>query len=188
MTPGDVVEVKDGYGRNYLLPRGLATAWTKGGEKQVDLDPQGARGPRDRRRSRRPSRSRQTLESKAVRLPVRAGARGRLFGAVTPGDVAEARQVGRPAPQVDRRKVEICPADQDPRRVHRSRCACTPRSRRPSRSRSSPPDPAPPRTPPDRLVRTGGVSASAARFAGLVNVAITSFTWPASLANHLLAS
>jgi large subunit ribosomal protein L9 len=34
-APGDVVEVKDGYGRNYLLPRGLATAWTKGGEKQV---------------------------------------------------------------------------------------------------------------------------------------------------------
>ena len=33
--PLDVVEVKDGYGRNYLLPRGLATAWTKGGEKQV---------------------------------------------------------------------------------------------------------------------------------------------------------
>jgi len=34
-SPGDVVEVKDGYGRNYLVPRGLAIAWTKGGEKQV---------------------------------------------------------------------------------------------------------------------------------------------------------
>ena len=34
-APGDVVEVKDGYGRNYLLPRGYATPWTKGGEKQV---------------------------------------------------------------------------------------------------------------------------------------------------------
>ncbi len=34
-TPGDVVEVKDGYGRNYLVPRGLAVAWTRGGEKQV---------------------------------------------------------------------------------------------------------------------------------------------------------
>ena len=33
--PGDVVEVKDGYGRNYLVPRGLAITWTKGGEKQV---------------------------------------------------------------------------------------------------------------------------------------------------------
>lgn len=32
---GDVVTVKDGYGRNYLMPRGLAIGWTKGGEKQV---------------------------------------------------------------------------------------------------------------------------------------------------------
>ena len=35
-APGDVVEVKDGYGRNYLVPRGLAIRWTRGGEKQVD--------------------------------------------------------------------------------------------------------------------------------------------------------
>ena len=34
-SPGDVVEVKDGYARNYLVPRGYAIAWTKGGEKQV---------------------------------------------------------------------------------------------------------------------------------------------------------
>ena len=35
-SPGDVVEVKDGYGRNYLLPRGLATKWTKGAQRQID--------------------------------------------------------------------------------------------------------------------------------------------------------
>ncbi|MCH9840067.1 MAG: 50S ribosomal protein L9, partial [Actinomycetia bacterium] len=34
-TAGDIVEVKDGYGRNFLLPRGFAIAWTRGGEKQV---------------------------------------------------------------------------------------------------------------------------------------------------------
>ena len=34
-APGDVVDVKDGYARNFLLPRGLATAWTKGAEKQI---------------------------------------------------------------------------------------------------------------------------------------------------------
>ena len=35
-SPGDVVEVKDGYGRNYLVPRGLGIRWTRGGQKQVD--------------------------------------------------------------------------------------------------------------------------------------------------------
>ena len=35
-APGDVVEVKDGYGRNYLVPRGLAMRWTRGGEKTVE--------------------------------------------------------------------------------------------------------------------------------------------------------
>ena len=36
-APGDIVEVKDGYGRNFLLPRNLATPWTRGGEKQVEV-------------------------------------------------------------------------------------------------------------------------------------------------------
>ena len=36
-APGDIVEVKDGYGRNYLLPQGFAIAWTKGAEKQVTV-------------------------------------------------------------------------------------------------------------------------------------------------------
>jgi large subunit ribosomal protein L9 len=35
-APGDVVEVKDGYGRNFLIPRGFAIRWTRGGEKQID--------------------------------------------------------------------------------------------------------------------------------------------------------
>lgn len=36
-SPGDIVEVKDGFGRNYLLPQGFAIAWTKGAEKQVTV-------------------------------------------------------------------------------------------------------------------------------------------------------
>jgi large subunit ribosomal protein L9 len=35
-TPGDVVEVKDGFGRNYLIPRGYAMRWTRGAEKQIE--------------------------------------------------------------------------------------------------------------------------------------------------------
>ena len=43
-SPGDVVEVKDGYGRNYLVPRGLATRWTRGGQAAPANDPWGAPG------------------------------------------------------------------------------------------------------------------------------------------------
>ena len=104
-TPGDVVEVKDGYGRNYLVPRGLATSWTKGGEKQVSSIRK-ARESREIQTLEEAQRIRQSLESKPVRLPVRAGASGRLFGAITPSDVAEA-VVKAGGPQVDRRKVEL---------------------------------------------------------------------------------
>ena len=44
-APGDVVEVKDGYGRNYLVPRGEAIRWTRGGEKTTRVDQEGPLGP-----------------------------------------------------------------------------------------------------------------------------------------------
>ncbi|MBL8930700.1 MAG: 50S ribosomal protein L9 [Kineosporiaceae bacterium] len=104
-TPGDVVEVKDGYGRNYLLPRGLAVAWTKGGEKQV-ASIRAARTAREVSTLEDAQALRASLEGKPVTLTVRAGANGRLFGAVTTADVAAAvAAVG--GPQVDRRKVEL---------------------------------------------------------------------------------
>jgi large subunit ribosomal protein L9 len=104
-TPGDVVEVKDGYGRNYLVPRGLATGWTKGGEKQVSSIRK-ARESREIQTLEEAQRIRQSLESKPVRLTVRAGASGRLFGAITPSDVADAI-IAADGPPVDRRKVEL---------------------------------------------------------------------------------
>ena len=104
-TPGDVVEVKDGYGRNYLVPRGLAVTWTKGGEKQVAAIRK-ARQTREIASLDEAKRIRDSLEAKPVRLQVKAGASGRLFGAVTPADVADAiAQAG--STQVDRRKVEL---------------------------------------------------------------------------------
>ena len=59
-APGDIVEVKDGYGRNYLLPRRLAIVATRGAEKQVAAITPGPQGPRDprprpRQGGRRPS-------------------------------------------------------------------------------------------------------------------------------------
>jgi len=104
-APGDVIDVKDGYGRNYLLPRGLATAWTKGGEKQV-ASIRGARASREIATLDEAQSIKARLESAPVRLPANAGASGRLFGAVTPADVAAAvkSDLGR---EIDRRKVEI---------------------------------------------------------------------------------
>ena len=104
-TPGDVVEVKDGYGRNYLVPRGLATAWTKGGQKQVDQI-RAARKTREIADVETAQSVKASLESRTVRLTVNAGASGRLFGAVTPGDVAEAVKAVTGS-DVDRRKIEI---------------------------------------------------------------------------------
>ncbi len=104
-APGDVVEVKDGYGRNYLVPRGLAVAWTKGGEKQV-ASIRAARASREIKSLEEAQQVRAQLEGRRVRLAVRAGASGRLFGAVTTGDVAEAISAAG-GPTVDRRKVEL---------------------------------------------------------------------------------
>lgn len=104
-TPGDIVEVKDGFGRNFLVPRGLAVAWTKGGEKQV-TSIRKARAAREIATLDEAQKIKQSLESRRVTLAVRAGANGRLFGAVTTGDLADA--IGSAGgPSVDRRKLEL---------------------------------------------------------------------------------
>jgi large subunit ribosomal protein L9 len=104
-APGDVVEVKDGYGRNYLLPRGLAGIWSKGGEKQITAIRK-ARKARAIATLDEAKQVQQALEAKPVTIRAKAGTSGRLFGAVTPGDVAAAVvEVG--GPQVDKRKVEL---------------------------------------------------------------------------------
>ncbi len=102
---GDVVEVKDGYGRNYLMPRGFAVGWTRGAEKQVATIRK-ARQTREIKTQDEAQQVRASLESRTVRLSVRAGANGRLFGAVTPADVADGIKAAG-GPQVDRRKVEL---------------------------------------------------------------------------------
>jgi large subunit ribosomal protein L9 len=88
-APGDVIEVKDGYGRNYLVPRGLATRWTRGGQKTVDsiVKARSARAVRD---SDHADQLKGKLEGTPVDVKVRAGSGGRLFGAVTTADIASA--------------------------------------------------------------------------------------------------
>ncbi len=88
-APGDVVEVKDGYGRNYLIPRGLGLRWTRGGEKTIESI-KAARASRAVRGQDHAEEIKAKLEGGPVDVKVRAGAGGRLFGAVTVGDIAEA--------------------------------------------------------------------------------------------------
>jgi large subunit ribosomal protein L9 len=88
-APGDVVEVKDGYGRNYLIPRGDAIRWTRGGEKTVDSIKK-ARSARAVRNHDHAEQIKTKLESAPVQVKVRAGEGGRLFGAVTVTDLADA--------------------------------------------------------------------------------------------------
>ncbi len=103
--PGDVVDVKDGYGRNFLLPRGFAISWTKGAEKQIE----GIKRARDAREIRSRDHAvavRTQLEGLDVKLSARSGTGGKLFGAVTAADVVSAvKKAGGPA--IDKRSVEI---------------------------------------------------------------------------------
>jgi large subunit ribosomal protein L9 len=88
-APGDIVEVKDGYGRNYLIPRNVAIRWTRGGEKQIESI-KAARSSRAVRDLGKAEQIKAQLEANPVDVKVRAGEGGRLFGAVTVSDIASA--------------------------------------------------------------------------------------------------
>ncbi len=105
-APGDVVEVKDGYGRNFLVPRGFAIRWTRGGEKQIESI-KAARGAREVRDLGKAEEIRTTLEGRPVDVPVRAGAGGRLFGAVTVSDIADAINAAVGSSAVDKRRILV---------------------------------------------------------------------------------
>ncbi|MGB3186143.1 MAG: 50S ribosomal protein L9 [Ornithinimicrobium sp.] len=102
---GDVVDVKDGYARNYLLPRKLATPWTKGGQKQVDAI-QSGRLKRAQHTEEEAKAAKARLEAEPVTVHARAGNAGRLFGAVTSAEIAHA-VADAGGPEVDRRKIEV---------------------------------------------------------------------------------
>ncbi|MEV4754007.1 50S ribosomal protein L9 [Micromonospora sp. NPDC049559] len=104
-SPGDIVEVRDGYGRNYLLPQGFAIAWSKGAEKQVTVIKR-ARAAREIRDLGHANEVKGQLEGLKVSLRARAGDAGRLFGSVTPAEIVDAvRAAG--GPSLDRRRLEL---------------------------------------------------------------------------------
>jgi large subunit ribosomal protein L9 len=104
-APGDVVEVKDGYGRNYLVPRGLGIRWTRGGEKTIESI-KTARASRAARDAGHAQEIKTKLEASPVNVKVRAGEGGRLFGSVTTSEIADAiaETVGE---TVDRRTIVV---------------------------------------------------------------------------------
>ena len=104
-SPGDVVEVKDGYGRNYLLPQRFGIRWTKGAEKQVTSIKR-ARSAREIRDLGHATEVKAQLEGLKVSLQARAGDGGRLFGSVTPSEVVDAVKAAG-GPSLDRRRLEL---------------------------------------------------------------------------------
>ena len=104
-APGDVVEVKDGYGRNYLVPRGLAIVWTRGGEKTIESIKK-ARASRAVRDQEHADQIKGKLEAGPVDVKVKAGSAGRLFGAVTTIEIAGALAAVA-GEEVDRRAIAL---------------------------------------------------------------------------------
>jgi large subunit ribosomal protein L9 len=102
---GDIVEVADGYGRNFLVPRGVAINWSKGAERQIAQ----IRRARDAREIRDLGHAREIkaqLEQLSVSIGARAGKDGRLFGSITSGDVAAAvKDAG--GPTLDRKRIKL---------------------------------------------------------------------------------
>ncbi|BCJ27008.1 50S ribosomal protein L9 [Actinocatenispora sera] len=103
--PGDIVEVKNGYGRNYLLPQGFAISWSRGAEKQVSQIKR-ARSIREIRNVDQAQEVKAQLDTLKVTLTERAGDGGRLFGSVTPAEVVSAVQAAG-GPALDRRRLQV---------------------------------------------------------------------------------
>ena len=100
---GDVVDVKDGYASNYLVPRKLATPWSAGAEKSIEAMRK-ARRARELASIEDAQAARSALQSAPVVVTAKAGDSGRLFGAVTTTDIAAA--IGSRA-AVDKRRIQI---------------------------------------------------------------------------------
>lgn len=102
---GDLVDVADGYARNYLVPRGLALKASPGSQKQADAMRRN-REARERREREAAEALAAQFEGRTITIKARAGGEGRLFGSVTAVDVAEAVQKQTGA-EIDRRKIAL---------------------------------------------------------------------------------
>lgn len=100
---GDVVEVADGYGRNFLLPKGLAQRATDGVEVQAETMRKAwqAKNAKDREAAEEVAK---TLVAKSISIEARAGAEGKLFGSVTAADIVDAT-LAQTGVELDRKMI-----------------------------------------------------------------------------------
>ena len=101
---GEVVKVKDGYGRNYLIPRKLAVLANVRNMKALDHDRRTIETRAKKTRKTAESTA-ATLSAVALTLPAKAGEEGKLFGAITSRDIAEA--LGKAGVIVDRKAIQL---------------------------------------------------------------------------------
>ncbi|MER3395955.1 MAG: 50S ribosomal protein L9 [Acidimicrobiia bacterium] len=104
-TKGSIVSVADGYARNYLIPRGFAIRATKGAIKQAE-DMKRAREAAEARARAQAESIRSSLEGFVLKVPARVGKGGKLFGSVTPADIASALFTEKQV-EVDRKHIEL---------------------------------------------------------------------------------
>ena len=102
---GDVVTVKDGYGRNFLLPRGNAIVWTKGGEGQIEGIKR-ARSAREIRDLDHAKEIKAKLETANIVVKVKIGSTGSMFGSVTDKDIVAAIKSST-GETVDRHRIKL---------------------------------------------------------------------------------
>jgi large subunit ribosomal protein L9 len=104
-APGDIVEVADGYARNYLMPRGMAVKATKGGVNHVESLKR-AHSVRTNKAKAEAEQTASRLMSASITVKAHAGEEGKLFGSVTASDLADAieQQAGL---RVDRHDVHV---------------------------------------------------------------------------------
>lgn len=101
---GEMVRVRPGYARNFLLPQGLAYEATEGNRKRIAAEAK-ARGARDQAERTEAERVAATLSGVALTLSGKAGEEGKLFGSITSQDIADA--LAREGHTVDKRRIEL---------------------------------------------------------------------------------
>jgi large subunit ribosomal protein L9 len=101
---GEMVRVKPGYARNYLLPQGLAYEATEGNRKRIAAETR-VRTARNQAERSEAERVASTLSGLTLTLKGKAGEEGKLFGSITSQDIADA--LAREGYSFDRRKIEL---------------------------------------------------------------------------------